>query len=105
LVYRARSPINFVDRFHCPLLLIQGSDDQVVPPAQAFRIYESLRARGLPVACLTFPGEGHGFRKRENVERVLEATLYFLSRIFGFTPSDPIEPFDIENLPPSRSRG
>ncbi|HIN10580.1 MAG TPA: S9 family peptidase, partial [Acidobacteria bacterium] len=33
-----------------------------------------------------------------NIERCLEAELYFYSRIFGFDPSDPLEPVPIENL-------
>jgi len=28
-------------------------------------------------------GEGHGFRKAENIVRTLEAELYFYRRIFG----------------------
>ena len=34
-VYRERSPIHHVDRLSTPLLLLQGSEDAVVPPAQA----------------------------------------------------------------------
>jgi dipeptidyl aminopeptidase/acylaminoacyl peptidase len=56
------------------------------------------RARGLPVAYLTFPGEQHGFRKAENNIRALEAELYFYSRIFGFDLADNVEPIPIENL-------
>ena len=34
-VYRARSPIHFVDRLSCPLILFQGLEDKVVPPNQS----------------------------------------------------------------------
>jgi dipeptidyl aminopeptidase/acylaminoacyl peptidase len=34
-VYRARSPIHFVDRIACPLILFQGLEDKVVPPNQS----------------------------------------------------------------------
>lgn len=107
-IYRARSPIHHLEGVHRPLLLFQGLDDRVVRPEQATRIFEMLRSRGIPVAYLPFPGEGHGFRKSENQQRVLEATLYFLSRIFGFMPADHIEPIPIENAPadpPSGSPG
>jgi dipeptidyl aminopeptidase/acylaminoacyl peptidase len=40
-------------------------------------------------------GEGHGFRKAENIKRALEAELYFYSKVFGF---DPVEPVKMENL-------
>jgi protein-L-isoaspartate(D-aspartate) O-methyltransferase len=52
----------------------------------------------LPVAYLTFEGEQHGFRKAENIRRVLEAELYFYSKVFGFELADPVEPVQIENL-------
>ena len=59
---------------------------------------EALREKGLPVAYLSFEGEGHGFRNSENVKRALEAELYFYSRILGFDLADDIEPVEIENL-------
>jgi dipeptidyl aminopeptidase/acylaminoacyl peptidase len=96
--YRRRSPIHFVERLSCPLIFFQGLDDKVVPPAQAERMVEALRAKRLPVAYLTFAGEGHGFRRAETVRRALAAETYFYSRIFGFEPADPVEPIAIENL-------
>ena len=69
-----------------------------MPPNQAESMYEAVRAKGLAVALLLFEGEGHGFRRAENIVRALEAELYFYGRIFGFTPTDPIEPVAIENL-------
>lgn len=97
-LYLARSPIHHVDRLNCPLLLLQGADDQVVPPNQAEMMAAAVRAKGLPVACLLFEGEGHGFRRAETIKRALEAELYFYGRVFGFTPADPLEPIPIENL-------
>ena len=53
----------------------------------------------LPVAYLAFEGEQHGFRKAENINRRLEAELYFYGAVFGFAPADRIDPVTIENLP------
>lgn len=97
-IYVARSPVHFVDRVSCPVILFQGLDDPVVPPAQAEAMAAALRRKRLPVAYLSFPGEQHGFRKAETIRRTLEAELYFYSRIFGFRPAGTIEPIDIENL-------
>jgi dipeptidyl aminopeptidase/acylaminoacyl peptidase len=97
-VYVARSPVHFVDRVSCPVILFQGLEDRVVPPEQAQAMAEALRQKHLPVAYLSFPGEQHGFRRAETIKRTLEAELYFYSRIFGFTPADRIEPIAIENL-------
>jgi dipeptidyl aminopeptidase/acylaminoacyl peptidase len=97
-LYYARSPIHFADRLASPAIFFQGLDDRVVPPSQAEEMVEALRAKKLPVAYLAFAGEGHGFRKSENVKRSLEAELYFYGRVFGFSPADAIEPVEIENL-------
>ena len=97
-LYVERSPIHFTDRLACPMILFQGVEDKVVPPKQAEEMFEAVRAKGLPVAYLTFEGEQHGFRKAENIKRVLEAELYFYSKVFNFELADPIEPVKIENL-------
>jgi len=97
-IYRARSPIHFVDRLSCPLILFQGLEDKVVPPNQSEMMANAVRAKGLPVAYLAFEGEQHGFRKAETIVRSLEAELYFYGSVFGFTPADAIEPVRIDNL-------
>ena len=61
-VYRERSPIHHLDGLSCPVLLLQGEDDEVVPPAQAEEVAAVLREKGIPFAYLLFAGEGHGFR-------------------------------------------
>ena len=97
-LYRARSPIHFVDRISCPLILFQGLEDKIVPPNQAELMVQAVRAKGLPVAYVPFEGEQHGFRRAENIKRALDAELYFYSRIFGFPLADSVEPVRIDNL-------
>ena len=97
-VYRARSPLHHADRLNCPAIFFQGLEDKVVPPAQAEAMVAALRRKGVPVAYLPFPGEGHGFRQAGTVKRALEAELYFYGRIFGFDPADRIEPVEIEGM-------
>ena len=97
-LYIARSPIHFTDRLSSALILFQGLDDKVVPPNQSQMMADAVRAKGLPVAYLTFEGEQHGFRKAENIVRSLEAELYFYGKVFGFTPADRIDPVTIDNL-------
>jgi len=58
---RARSPIHFVDRISCPMILFQGLEDKIVSPNQAEMMVAALRAKGLPVAYVPFEGEQHGF--------------------------------------------
>lgn len=97
--YRDRSPVHHVNDLSSPILLLQGDDDKVVPPNQAEAMAAAARGKGLPVAMLIFPGEGHGFRRAESIRASIEAQLYFLGRVFGFTPADDLPPIRIENLP------
>jgi dipeptidyl aminopeptidase/acylaminoacyl peptidase len=96
--YRDRSPINFVERISTPMLVLQGADDEVVPKSQAELIVAALAARGIPYAYLLFEGEGHGFRKAENIVRSLEAELSFYLQVLGLEPTDPLPPLVVENL-------
>ena len=97
-IYRARSPIDHVDGISSALILFQGLEDKVVPPDQSEKIFEAVKAKGLPVAYIAYDWEQHGFRRAENIKRSYEAELYFYSKIFRFNLSDPIEPVIIENL-------
>ena len=97
-LYMERSPINHTHLLSCPLLLLQGLEDEIVPPNQAEMMFEAVKSKGLPTAYIPFEGEQHGFRRSENIKRALEAELYFYSRVFGFDLPDPVAPVAIENL-------
>jgi dipeptidyl aminopeptidase/acylaminoacyl peptidase len=97
-LYHDRSPVHFADRLSCPVILFQGLEDKVVPPAQAETMIAALQKKNLPFAYVVFETEGHGFRQAVNIKRSAEAELYFYSRVFGFTPADLIEPVKIDNL-------
>jgi dipeptidyl aminopeptidase/acylaminoacyl peptidase len=99
-VYVERSPIHHVELFTRPLIVLQGSEDAVVPPNQSEAIVGALRARKVPVAYLVFEGEQHGFRRAENIRRALEAELSFYAQVFGFglPEAEGIEPVLVENL-------
>ncbi|TLN07971.1 S9 family peptidase, partial [bacterium] len=97
-LYWQRSPIHFTDRISCPMILFQGLEDKIVPPTQAELMVKALHAKGLPYAYVAFEGEQHGFRRKENIRRSLEAELYFYSNIFRFELADRVEPVKIENM-------
>ncbi|HEU4399753.1 MAG TPA: prolyl oligopeptidase family serine peptidase [Actinomycetota bacterium] len=97
-LYRQRSPIHFTDRLSCPVILLQGLEDEVVPPAQAEAMAAALDAKRIPYAYVAFPGEQHGFRRAEHIRRAIDAELYFYSRVFGFDLADPVEPIPIAHL-------
>ncbi|MGH1494058.1 MAG: prolyl oligopeptidase family serine peptidase [Acidimicrobiales bacterium] len=91
-LYEERSPINHTDRLTSPLLVLQGLEDEIVPPNQSEAIVAALAAKGVPHAYVPFEGEQHGFRRAENIIRSLEVELWFYGRILGFEPADVIEP-------------
>jgi dipeptidyl aminopeptidase/acylaminoacyl peptidase len=97
-VYDSRSPLNHLDGFKVPVLVLQGADDPIVPPNQSQRIVDALRARHVPVAYVLYPGEGHGFRNPEHIINSLQAELSFYGQVFGFKPADQLPPLKVEGL-------
>jgi len=97
-LYRERSAINYAKEMSCPVILFQGLEDKIVPPGQAEMFVEACAEKNLPYAYVAFEGEQHGFRQDKNIRRSLEGELYFLSRMFGFSTADQIEPVTIQNF-------
>ena len=85
-VYAERAPVGHVTDKTCPILLLQGLDDPVVPPEQSESIARDLAAHHIRHAYIAFEGESHGFRRAESVTTALEAELSFYGQILGFTP-------------------
>ncbi|MEK9675407.1 MAG: S9 family peptidase [Chloroflexota bacterium] len=96
-LYHDRSAINFTDRLSCPMIILQGIEDKIVPPSQAEIMAGALREKGIPFSLMMFEGEQHGFRQSENIKASLEGELYFYGRVLGFTPAGDITTVEIEN--------
>lgn len=62
----SRSPLNFVDRIQRPLLIGQGANDPRVKQSESDQIVAAMKGKGIPVAYVLFPDEGHGFARPEN---------------------------------------
>jgi dipeptidyl aminopeptidase/acylaminoacyl peptidase len=85
-LYVERAPLTHVDDLSCPVLLLQGADDKVVPPSQSELFRDALVRKGIPHAYLLFEGEGHGFRRAETNIAATEAELSFYGQVLGFQP-------------------
>jgi dipeptidyl aminopeptidase/acylaminoacyl peptidase len=85
-LYVERAPLSHVDDVSCPVLLLQGSEDEVVPPSQSLMFRDALARKGIPHAYLEFEGEQHGFRKAASIIASHEAELSFYGQVFGFDP-------------------
>ncbi|MGK0321201.1 MAG: dipeptidyl aminopeptidase/acylaminoacyl peptidase [Granulosicoccus sp.] len=97
-VYKARSPINHVEGFDAPMIILQGSEDAIVPPNQSRMIVDALDKRGIPVAYIEFEGEQHGFRQADSIMTAIQSELAFYGRVFGFIPDGDPTPLEIRNL-------
>jgi dipeptidyl aminopeptidase/acylaminoacyl peptidase len=78
--YRQRSPVTVAERIACPVLVLQGSADKVVPQAQSDALVATLQRRGTVVDYHVYHGEGHGWSRAEVVEDMLERIDAFLRR-------------------------
>ncbi|KAF8337612.1 Alpha/Beta hydrolase protein [Cantharellus anzutake] len=82
-VCRRRSPVYHAENIKAPLLIFQGSVDAVVPPNQAELIIEKIKANGGKYKYVLFEGEGHGWRKAENIRVAYETELAWYEEVFG----------------------
>lgn len=97
-LYRERSPVLHADQLSSPLILLQGSEDKVVPPDQAYQMAAALEARGIPYSLILIEGESHGFYAEESVIRALDAELAFYKAVFDILPDDADPTIEIHNL-------
>jgi dipeptidyl aminopeptidase/acylaminoacyl peptidase len=61
-----RSPLNHADLMSKPLLIVQGLQDVRVHRRESEQIVQAMQHRNVPVAFVTFEGEGHFFVRQEN---------------------------------------
>jgi dipeptidyl aminopeptidase/acylaminoacyl peptidase len=86
-VAEERSPLTNAASTACPVLLLQGADDPVVPLSQAEVFRDALVEKGIPHALIVFEGEQHGFRKADSIIAATEAELSFYGQVMGFEPA------------------
>ncbi len=81
-----RSPRPRGGLLRTPLLVFQGDRDPVVPPETTETFVRRLRARGAEVALHILTGEGHGFRRGDNLVAICQYEATFLASVFGPPP-------------------
>jgi dipeptidyl aminopeptidase/acylaminoacyl peptidase len=79
-VYIASSPITYLKNATAPLLVLQGANDPSVTKDQAEKVVAAIKANNGTVEAHFYPGEGHGFGKRENQIDALERTVEWLEK-------------------------
>lgn len=78
--------VNNAGRIVKPLFVIQGANDPRVPRSEAEQIVAAARRNSTPVWYLLGMHEGHGFRKKENVDAQFYTTVQFV-RQFLVSPA------------------
>ena len=72
------SPTSHVEKIKKPLFVIQGANDPRVPASESEQMVKSIRENQGKVWYMLAKDEGHGFRKKENRNRMTEAIALFL---------------------------
>lgn len=77
----SNSPIHHIDKIQTPVLLLQGSEDKIVPPSQSEAFYSALKAKNIPCEYKLIEGEGHGFRSADAIKTSFLTQERFLKSI------------------------
>jgi dipeptidyl aminopeptidase/acylaminoacyl peptidase len=64
--YSTFNPINYVDKWNTPILIIQGGIDFRVPIGQGQEAFQAAQLRGIKSRLLYFPEENHWVLKPQN---------------------------------------
>ncbi|MDO8480470.1 MAG: S9 family peptidase [Nanoarchaeota archaeon] len=82
-IYKERSPLFHLDKLKAPMILFQGEDDKIVPPACSREVAEALKKKGIFYAYYEYKNEGHGFRSKEaNVDSLTKEGAFY-RRVFS----------------------
>ena len=76
--FEKMAPLNNIDKIKKPLFIIQGTNDPRVPVTEATQMRDKLKANGNVVWYLEAKDEGHGFRKKANVDFQRLAVIRFM---------------------------
>ena len=66
--YAKFNPINMVDKWNTPILIIQGGKDYRVPIGQGQEAFQAAQLRGIKSRFLLFPDENHWVLKPQNAQ-------------------------------------
>jgi dipeptidyl aminopeptidase/acylaminoacyl peptidase len=73
------APLNNAAKITKPLFIVQGGNDPRVPRTEAVQMAQKVKSNGGTVWYLEAKDEGHGFRKKNNTDYLLYATVLFVN--------------------------
>ena len=80
VLLKKTSPLFNYQSINKPLIVFQGENDVRVLKVESDEIVAGVKKNGVPVEYIVYPGEGHGFTKKENLITTDEKTLTFLEK-------------------------
>ena len=90
--YTKDSAVFHIRSVKTPVLILHGTADERVPYAQGLELYRALKTTGKQVEMVSYPGEGHGFRKPAHDIDRLNRWLAFYNKALGIGPKTPEKP-------------
>jgi dipeptidyl aminopeptidase/acylaminoacyl peptidase len=78
--YEKNNPVNFVDRWKTPMLVVHGGLDYRIPVTQGIAAFNTLQRKGIPSQFLYLPDENHWVLKPANSILWHDTVLAWLDR-------------------------
>jgi dipeptidyl aminopeptidase/acylaminoacyl peptidase len=74
------APMNNTEKIRKAMLVVAGKNDPRVPVSESDQIVAGLKKQGTPVWYLMAKDEGHGFKKKQNVDFQFDTEIAFLDK-------------------------
>ncbi len=94
-IYERWNPVNHVDKWRTPMLVIAGERDFRVPYTQGLQSYTALQERGIPSQLLVFPDENHWVLGAKNSLQWHQTVFAWLDRWLKDTPDKDVSEKDM----------
>lgn len=78
--FESIAPLNHTAEIKKPLFIVQGANDPRVPASEAVQMKDKIKANGGTVWFLMAKDEGHGFKKKNNVDFHFYSTVEFVKK-------------------------
>ncbi|QQX82531.1 S9 family peptidase [Shewanella sp. KX20019] len=79
-LYEKFNPVNYVENWQTPMLVIHGEKDFRVPYGQGLAAYTFMQRKGIPSELLVYPDENHWILNPDNLEQWYDNVLGWMDR-------------------------